>query len=297
MSVKEKRTGYAAAAFRFAVCVTVCFLFVSVFGCRVRAASVHVFDEASLLSDEESGKLEEKLQSFADETKMELGFVSTDSLDGKTTREYADDFYDNSGLGLDEEASGALLLIDMENREIYISTCGKMQNYLTDDRIERVLDAVIDGMDSGFYQAAVNFVDETASYVAAGYEEHAHQYQEETGEITYTGEDSRKKGNPLAVIAAALAAGLLVGVFRYTLTKSRYKSYGEPDTYSYAGERKVQFSKKDDRVINRFVTHRRLPPPPPPTASGGSSFGGASDRSTVHTSSSGRSHGGGGRSF
>ena len=52
MSVKEKRTGYAAAAFRFAVCVTVCFLFVSVFGCRVRAASVHVFDEASLLSDE-----------------------------------------------------------------------------------------------------------------------------------------------------------------------------------------------------------------------------------------------------
>ncbi len=260
---------------------------------RVLAASRHVYDESGLLTEEEQQNLEEKLQAFADETGMELGFVSTDDLEGKTAREYADDFYDNNDFGLDEEYSGALLLVDMENRELYISTCGKMIDYLTDQRIEWVLDEVMDGLDDGFYQAAVNFADACAGYVEAGYEDNAYRYDEETGEVIPL-EAAKKKMSPVWAVVIALIGAAAVGGLRYLIVSVRYKKYGEPEPYHYAGNSTVDFRREENRLVNKFVTRRHLPPPPPPTrSSGGSSAG----RSTVHHSSGGRSHGGGGRRF
>ncbi|MBR4138345.1 MAG: TPM domain-containing protein, partial [Lachnospiraceae bacterium] len=50
----------------------------------------------------------------------------------------------------------------------------------------------------------------------------------------------------------------------------------------------VYLSVETDHLMNKIVTHRRIP-----KDSGNSGGGGSS----THTSSSGRSHGGGGRSF
>lgn len=288
MVVGKRKAGTAAGL------VLLVLMALSIFwmsGRYVKAADTHVFDKADLLTEEEEALLELRLQEFADANGMELAFVSAEFLEGKTTREYADDFYDENGLGLDEEYSGALLLIDMEHREFYISTCGKMIDYLTDVRIERILDDVADGIDESFYQAGRNFADSVEEYVQAGYEENAHRYDEETGEITDL-ETEQTKMPPAMIVMGALCLGLIVGGLRYLLVARTYKNYGEPDAYRYAGNSQVYFRTKEDRVLSRFVTHRHLPPPSS-SSSGGSSAG----RSTFHSSSSGRSHGGGGRGF
>lgn len=44
--------------------------------------------------------------------------LTTDDTNGKTTQEYADDFFD----AIAENGDGVALLIDMQNREICIST-------------------------------------------------------------------------------------------------------------------------------------------------------------------------------
>ena len=51
-----------------------------------------------------------------------------------------DDFYDEHDFGIGSRRSGALLLIDMDNREAYISTKGYAITLYSDARIEAMLD-------------------------------------------------------------------------------------------------------------------------------------------------------------
>ena len=55
---------------------------------------------------------------------------------------YADDFYDYNSFGLGDDHSGLLFLVDMKNREIYISTTGKAMDMYNDIRIDKILDAI-----------------------------------------------------------------------------------------------------------------------------------------------------------
>lgn len=70
---------------------------------------------------------------------MDAAVVTAEENPG-SAQAYADDFYEAHGFGTGSGRDGALLLIDMDNRELCISTEGKMVRYLTDSRIEAVLD-------------------------------------------------------------------------------------------------------------------------------------------------------------
>ena len=80
---------------------------------------------------------------------------------------YADDFYDSGNFGYDgPHGTGVLFLIDMDNREIYISTCGDSIYYLTDARIETILDAAFDYVSNGqYYDAAKKFLSLAVTYM------------------------------------------------------------------------------------------------------------------------------------
>ena len=59
------------------------------------------------------------------------------------------------GFGTGSDQSGILFLIDMDNRELYISTNGQMIRYMTDSRINDVLDDVYNyAADADYYGAA-----------------------------------------------------------------------------------------------------------------------------------------------
>ncbi len=245
-----------------------------------------VYDEAMLFSESELQALESRASELGQELKLDLVIVTIEDNMGKTSRQFADDFYDENGFGYGSEADGVLFLINMADREVYISTSGKAIKYLTDARIEAILDRVYDYLPDGHYgDAAMAFLTQVENYVRTGIPSTQHTYDEDTGRIV-------KEETPLAqklfyyFIIAIAAAGIVVGIMA-----AMNKGIKGTNKHTYLDTKSFNVFNRYDHHVNTqqtFVVIKKDPP-----SSGGSSIG----RSTVHRSSSGRSHGGGGRKF
>jgi uncharacterized protein len=247
----------------------------------VQAQSRLVVDQAGLFSAAEAEALASRADALSTQYQLDVVIVTTDDSEGKTARAYADDFFDGQGYGRGADRDGILFLIDLDNREAYISTSGSGIRYLTDQRINTVLDQVLAaGLADGQYAAAADaFLEAVAGYLAQGIP--AGQYEtQETPANTLTWPEA------LAGLAAAGVTGLgFVGVNR-----RRYKGSRHPGVFDYHSNSLVSLGVITDNLVNTHVTSRLLPKQQAAAGSG-------SGRSSVHTSSSGRSHGGGGRKF
>ena len=87
----------------------------------VSAEKSLVFDDAMLFTEDEIIKLQTEVNNLSNDYNMDIVIVTTSDTDGKTSREYADDFFDYGGFGVGDNYDGILFLIDMDNREAYIS--------------------------------------------------------------------------------------------------------------------------------------------------------------------------------
>lgn len=242
-----------------------------------------VYDDASLFTKDEKIKLEEESNNLSNKYNMDIVIVTTDYAEGKSSREYADDFFDYGGFGVGKDYDGILFLIDMDNREAYISTSGIGIRYLTDMRKENILDKIFDDglLDGDYFGATMGFLKGTKTYLEAGIP--SDQYNEP--------EYIRPK-NKITIkdIIISIIGGLITGGLFYSTTKSRYKTPRTYNSYSYRNNSIVNLASNEDKIIDTFITHRIIPKPTnnsKPT----------SGRSTTHRSSSGRTHGGGGRKF
>lgn len=269
----KKKTGWILAA--------ICLFFA--FPQMVCAANTeYVVDQADLLTDEEETVLSEKAQAMAETWKQDFVLVTTDDAEGKEAEAYADDYYDYNGY----QKNGVLYLIDLDNGEIWISTSGAMIRFLTDERIEKVLDAGYSEVKGQNYEEGLLLMlDQTEAYMDSGIPDGQYTYDRETGKIERHRSVTFMEGLIAVVIALVCGGGFaMVTISSYKMKKSSYK-------YPYREKARVDFTRREDRFINQIVTQRRIPKSPPPGSGGG---GG---RSSVHTSSSGGSHGGGGRSL
>ena len=116
-----------------------------------------VYDFAGLFTKEEEEALSKRAGELRTIMEMDVAVVTTDE-NRESAQVFADQFYQDQGLGIGESHSGAMLLMDMENREIYITTEGRMLLYLPDSRLEAVLGDVYRWMTQGEYgQAAMVF--------------------------------------------------------------------------------------------------------------------------------------------
>lgn len=257
-----------------------------------KAAEKRVYDDAALFTAEQTAELETRIEEVRESTKLDIVVVTTDDAIGKTSREYADDFYDNNGFGSDKKHSGVLFLIDMDNREIYISTTGYAIDLLTDYRINAILDAAYPYMpEQSYNMAAKAFLDGTEAFVEEGMVEGHYRYDTDKGRIV------RPFYYYVVKLMIGMIAGAVVGLVVCTIIKAKYKAKFPKGTYSYKQNGKIRIETQRDDFLNQTVTHRRIPKQ---TSSGGSSRSSGSSssgRSSVHHSSSGRSHGGGGRKF
>ncbi len=244
-----------------------------------------VYDQASLFTEEKINELETKIGELQVQNNYDFVIVSTNDAKGKSARDYADDFYDDNNFGFDNQKSGVLLLLDMDNREIWISTSGEMIDILTDKRIESILDDIYPKMvNSNYEEAADVFLSDTVFYIEQGIP--AGQYRETLKESKPISKAQRAVGGLLA----GLLFGAIVSGISCFVTVRRYKGRRGQGGYAYQQEGKMQLMKKNDMFLNKYVTQRRIPKNPPSQRS-------SSGRSSVHSSSSGRTHGGGGRKF
>lgn len=254
-----------------------------------------VYDMAGIFSQAEEEILEDIAAQVSEESGMELVIASTDETGGKTTEEFADDFYEQGGFGTGKDHSGAVFLIDMENRYYWISTEGKMTRYLTDSRIESILDGdAADFMADGRYgDAAAAFLEDTRSWIRKGIPGGQYFYDEETGKISVY--RSITWYEALFAFAVACGAGILTcrGVTKEYDLKTDPRARRNQDL-AYRAEAAYSLRPFRDQLIDQKVIRQALPRSHP---SGGRTGGSRPGRTTVHRSGSGRSHGGGGRRF
>ena len=259
-----------------------------------------LFDEADLITSEEAGKLEELIARCRKKTGMDVAVVTAYNDGSHTAREYADDFYDQNGLGTGRKASGVLFLIYMDSPdsyggESYVSTTGNMIRILTDQRIDEIQDDVSYALRSRDYAgAAAEFLKDVEYYVDRGIQRGQYNYDTETGEISVYRSIRWYEAMFAFLVSAGVAGSVCLGVKgRYSMAQTERERANS--LLAYRADAKFAFGSSGDSLIQKFVTSAPIPRPAAHHSSGGS--GRSSGRSSTHSSSSGRSHGGGGRRF
>jgi len=247
-------------------------------------AESFVYDYAGLLLTDEITDLEMQIADMKEKTGWDIFAVTTDYAEGKSATAYADDFYDERTA---EDSDGILVLIDMDNREIYISTCGKAIRYLTDARIERILDDGFYYVSNGDYASCLSAMLSTAEYYYdAGIQENQYNYDVETGAVSEYRVLTWMEVVPVFLLAALVGLAIFLGVKRsYSMKGGRYD-------YPYMKYGKLDLTAHQDQFLRAHTTHQRIQ-----TSSSSGGGHSSSGRSSTHRSSSGRSHGGGGRKF
>ncbi len=246
---------------------------------EANAAERHVFDLAGLLSGAEAESLEDM---FAETCAngFYIGFLTADDTQGLTSEAFADDFYDY--YIYDSQPDGVICLIDMDNRKIQLSTSGTMINYLTDVRIEKVLDDVFPYVKNGDYSGAAKaFNASVVNFYRMGIPSGQYRY-EDTGPrvLTYT---------PVKALIALLA-GIIMGAIFCGTVKGSYAFRKKTYEYPFSKLAAVDLAVLNDNFIGEHTVQHVI-------STSSSASGSSGSRSTVHHSSSGHSHGGGGRSF
>lgn len=148
---------------------------------KVSAASNTVDDQANLLTPEERTELSNQADAINQKIKGEVFILTTDT-NSEEPRKFADDQL-RARIGNDH--NGALLLLDMNQREIYLSTSGNLIDYINDKRRDKLLDDVEGAMrDGDYYQASKNFLFNAQEFVDDGVPGGAYRIDEKTGKIT-----------------------------------------------------------------------------------------------------------------
>lgn len=267
---------------RFVSIIAIAAVFLLFIMSSIFADKVLVVDLAEAFTEEEKSNLEYRAAALGNRFNMDIVIVTTSDAEGKSSRDYADDYFDNNGYGVGADRDGILFLIDFDNSEAYISTSGNGIRYLTDVRIEKVLDDVFDSglTDGKYYNAADAFLDSTEKFLSEG-----------IPKGQYNAPISKENSLTTAegIIGAAASGTLGLGFF--SNIKRKYKTKPRARVFEYRNNSIINLGITEDNLINSYVTTRIIPVVSKP--SGSSSSG----RSTTHHSSSGRTHGGGGRKF
>lgn len=245
-----------------------------------------VIDSLDYLSSDEISRLNENIGRIQSEKNIDVVIVITDKLDGKTSMAYADDFYDENNYGFDSQYSGILMLINMKDREVWISTTGLCIDIFTDSRIETMIGGITDKLKNGDFYAASNvYLDYVANYANQGIPSGQQRVEQPS---VYYGEElsyfDKVKGlatNPVVYLVSLLIS---LGITLLLSLNSKGKKTTNFQTYEESGS--FNLSQKEDMYLREFVTKTKVVKN---ESSGGTS--------STHSGSSGRSHGGGGGKF
>ena len=221
-------------------------------------------DEAGIVPDSAEAEILSLLDSISEKRKFDVAIVTVASTNGADPMDFADDYYDYNGFGYGQNRDGALLLISMEPRYIWISTCGKGTKVLRD--VDPLIDTFYDYiLADDFASACRTFAEETDSTIGSF------------------------NMRPIILIPISLVIGFIISSIIVSGYKEKQrktvKSNAKATNYAISNSLMLANS------ANNFLYSNVAKSPIVQNTARSSGGGG------VHVSSSGTSHGGGGRSF
>lgn len=257
-----------------------------------------VIDNADLLSADEETALEEKARTLRTDYEMDVVILTVQSLDGKTARAYADDYYDENGYGYDEEFSGILFLLAMDEREWYISTCGKAIYAFTDYGLDTLGEQTVPYLSDGDYFEGFDVYLDSLPYYFTRYEQeqpvdgYVEPYEPSASDVVvHYKPKSKTVGITVfftSLFCGILTAGITIFIMRGSMNTKRKQSGA--GNYLKSGSYYLRTNR--DMFLYSHVSKVRRQ-----ENNGGHTGGHHGGGSRTHRSSSGRSHGGRGGRF
>ncbi len=244
--------------------------------------ALRLTDDADLLDSGEKNTLLDKLDSLSDKYQMDIVVVTVNSIDGKTPRDFADDFFDYNGFGYGDTDDGILLLVNMGERDWYISTCGRAENTFTDYGLEYMSEEVLYWLGDGYYY---NAFDEFADIC-----EELILYERENG--AYDVNNLPKPAFKISFISVII--GFIIALIISLAMRGKHKTVRfKSQAGDYMKKDSFNLTQATDHFLYRNVSRTRRAS----ESSSSSGRSGGSGGSSTHRSSSGRSHGGRGGKF
>lgn len=257
-----------------------------------------VYDFANLLTDEEEKKLYSSINQYIEKYDMDMAVVTIDKNNKASAMDYADDFYDYNNFGVGSTYNGLLFLIDMDTREMWISTTGEAIRVYSDARIDSILDSTYNHIKSQKYYLCANaFVSRASSYASLGVpSSNKNTYINENGEYIVNTTDYMDDENygisfGTAFVIVSLLVSTTASLIFVIVSSNKHKTIKKAtQAKQYLVNGSFNLTEKEDRFVTSHTTKHYNPP-------SSSRSGGSGGGSSTHFSSSGSSHGGGGRSF
>lgn len=246
--------------------------------CYADIKDPRLVDSAGLLDSYERANVTEKLDTLSDRLQFDIVILTVDSIGYKTPREYADDYYDSHSYGYGSEYDGILMLVSMQERDWYITTCGYGIYAFTDAGLNYIEDEIVYYLSEGSYEDAfLTFADTCERFVLKAREGSPYDYNDMP----------KEPFNFFFNLVVCLIIGLIAALITTSIMKGKLKSVrSKSRAEEYVRKGSLNITSSSDLFLYRTV-HRR-PRPKDNSSSGGSSS---------HRSSSGRSHGGRGGKF
>lgn len=242
-------------------------------------ASEKIYDFADLLTDTEEETLFELATDYIEKANIDMVIVTINNNNKKSEVEYADDFLDYNDFGLNQSRDAVLFLIDMDNRQIYISTMGQAIKIYSDARIDKVIDAGYTQLKAAqYFDCLSNMISQAKIYAENGAPKGSDVYIDENGQAHY-------RIPFLPIILGSAVLSLIITLILYYKSKSVIKAENTASYYLDKKNSHLNMNSKFKRTYTSKV---------PRSTSSGSSGGG---HSSFHSSGGGISHGGGGRGF
>ncbi|NLK96277.1 MAG: TPM domain-containing protein [Clostridiales bacterium] len=236
-----------------------------------------VVDNARLLTESEKAKLLVMVDEISERQQCDVAIVTVKSLDGKTSTEYADDFYDYNGYGMGSNDDGILLLISMQNRDWAISTYGYGIRAFTDAGQRYIMDQVTPLLsDAKYSEAFTSFADYCDDFIT----------EAKAGKPYDTNNMPKGKVSPLWILGDLGIGAVIAFIIMFVMKKSLTTVEMQRTAKNYVVDGSLELTNDTDMFLYRNVNRTAKP-------KNNSSGGGSS----THSSSSGRSHGGSSGSF
>lgn len=286
--------------------ITVSLLIFSLLSVSASAQQVLLIDDiANLFSESEEETIGFSIYQFTADTGYSIAVVTTEDAQNKTSQEYADDYYDSLVVEQGWSQNGILFLIDMDNREVCISTMGDCIS-VYENSIDYIIDSGYNELVDGFYcDCIVLMVDAAAECALSSYEEDDYYYEDNYDSNYYNNDynynsnygdvyyQPQKKSLNLSDVVICLVISLVIAAITVFAVKSRYKNMGKGDEFD-ADDTVLNLTGSNDTVISRNVITTRVPRNNNHRHGGRGGFSGGGGS---HHSSGGFSHGGGSRKF
>lgn len=241
-----------------------------------------VVDQAELLTSAQLADLTKECTGLSGEYGMDVVILTVHSLDGKTSKLYAADYYDEKGYGQGTRRDGVIFLVSDWERDMAVATNGRAINAVTDYAREAVFDDIQGYFSRGDYAGGLGRYLHDLNIVLKQAKEGA----------PYDVNNHVQLRTPLERVAGmwfwALAASLLIAGAGFLILKSGMNTARpQRDAGRYVKDGSMAVGRASDIFLYHTQTRVRTQ---------SNSSGGRGGSSTFR-SSGGGTHGGGSRKF